>query len=229
MDEGIDFSIQVMSRRDDDYGPQISSSLNSDSIANKAFQHFVDRVHDCRRCPRMEGRTRVLGLGNGPLDARLLFIAEAPGRLGAERSGIPLTGDQTGRNFEALLQEANIHRESVFITNAVLCNPQNTQGNNAPPTPHEVANCSDHLRTTIHLLQPRYIVTLGQTALRALQQIETHALTLAQDTGIPTTWYNRWLIALYHPGPRARIHRSLELQREDFRRLGAFILSDQSH
>ena len=49
----------------------------------------------------MEGRTRALGQGNGPLDARVLFVAEAPGRLGADRTGVPLSGDQTGRNFGA--------------------------------------------------------------------------------------------------------------------------------
>ena len=40
----------------------------------------------CRVCPRMEGRRRVLGAGNGPLDARVLFVAEAPGRLGDDRT-----------------------------------------------------------------------------------------------------------------------------------------------
>jgi len=227
MDEKIDASKEGVSRSDYQ-GDLILSSLNSDPSVNEEFQHLVERVRECRLCPRMEGRTRVLGLGNGPLDTQLLFIAEAPGRLGAERSGIPLAGDQTGRNFEVLLKEGNIDRRSAFITNAVLCNPQNTQGNNAPPASYEIAHCSDHLRATIHLLQPRFIVTLGQVALRALQHIETHTLTLAQDTGVPTMWYNRWLIALYHPGPRARIHRPLEVQVDDFRRLGAFISSDKS-
>jgi uracil-DNA glycosylase family 4 len=171
----------------------------------------------------MEGRTHVLSTRNGPLHAELLFIAEAPGRLGAEQSGIPLTGDQTGRNFDALLGAAGIDRQSIFITNAVLCNPQNKQGLNASPTSSEISNCSNYLHETIQLLQPRYVVTLGQVALRALHSIETHTLTLAQHTGIPVVWYNRWLIALYHPGPRARIYRSAQLQIEDFQRLGNFI------
>ena len=125
-----------MSQRD--CNGTILSTVNSDSVANEAFQCFVEQVHECRRCPRMEGRTRVLGRGNGPLNASILFIAEAPGRLGAERTGIPLTGDQTGRNFEVLLKEANLHRASVFITNAVLCNPQDTQGKNTSPAPSEI-------------------------------------------------------------------------------------------
>ena len=206
---------------------QISSPSHSNYTVNDEFQNLVKQVHNCHRCPRMEGRTRVLSSENGPLHAELLFIAEAPGRLGAERSGVPLTGDQTGRNFDALLRAANIDRQTIFITNAVLCNPQNKQGLNASPTSSEISNCSGYLRATIQLLQPRYVVTLGQVALRALQRIEPHSITLAQHTGIPVVWHNRWLIALYHPGPRARIHRSADLQIEDFRRLGDFIKHDR--
>ncbi len=207
--------------------PHISSSFHSEYTVNEKFQRLVERVHSCHWCPRMEGRTHVLSTGNGPLHAELLFIAEAPGRLGAERSGIPLTGDQTGRNFDALLRATDIDRQTIFITNAVLCNPQNKQGRNASPTSSEISNCSNYLRETIQLLQPRYVVTLGKVALRALQYLETHTVTLAQHTGIPVVWYNRWLIALYHPGPRARIHRSAELQMEDFQRLGDFIKHDR--
>src|SRR4051812_35615056 len=75
-----------------------------------AIEGLAARVQACRLCPRMEGRTRVFGMGNGNPSARLLFVAEAPGRLGADKSGIPLSGDRTGRNFAALLASASISR-----------------------------------------------------------------------------------------------------------------------
>lgn len=146
------------------------------------FQNLVEQVHNCHRCPRMEGRTRVFGSGNGPLHAKLLFIAEAPGRLGAELSGIPLTGDQTGRNFDALLKAAEIDRKNIFITNAVLCNPQNKQGLNASPISSEISNCSNYLHATIQLLQPRYIVTLGLIALRVSLRLRRLTSVLAKQT-----------------------------------------------
>ena len=86
-----------------------------------AFEQLVERVQACRDCPRMDGRLRVLSRSNGSVHAALLFVAEAPGRLGGDRWGIPLYGDRTGRNFEALLREAGPDRASIFITNAVLC------------------------------------------------------------------------------------------------------------
>jgi uracil-DNA glycosylase len=67
------------------------------------FADLVVRVQRCELCHRMQGRRKILGSSNGNLDAPLIFVAEAPGRLGADRFGIPLYGDQTGRNFEMLI------------------------------------------------------------------------------------------------------------------------------
>jgi DNA polymerase len=82
------------------------------------FERLVEAVQGCRRCPTMEGRRRVLGPANGRLDARVLFVAEAPGRLGGDRTGVPLSSDQTGRNFARLLGAAGLRRDEVFVTNA---------------------------------------------------------------------------------------------------------------
>lgn len=188
-----------------------------------AFHQLVAEVQACRLCPRMEGRAHVLSQRNGDIASRILVIAEAPGRLGADKTGIPLYGDQTGRNFERLLQAAGLTREHVFITNAVLCNPRGAAGNNAAPSAQEVRNCSSHLRHTVDILQPRYIVTLGTSALRALHHITPHNVILRRDIGKVIPWNGRLLIPLYHPGPRACIHRPLAQQEEDYRKLGALL------
>ena len=192
-------------------------------VLNEAFRQLVEQVQACHICPRMEGRTRVFGSANGNIQAQVLFIAEAPGRLGADHWGIPLFADQTGRNFEALLRAASLERSSVFITNAVLCNPRDEHGRNATPTIREVYNCSAHLCATIEIIQPRYVVTLGRIALQALKAVAIHEAVLVRDVGRPLRWNGRWLIPLYHPSPRACIHRSLQLQVEDYRRLGELV------
>jgi uracil-DNA glycosylase len=199
---------------------------NIENQRENDFRCLIARVQSCRCCPRMEGRTRVFGPKNGSIDAKILFVAEAPGRLGADRSGIPLTGDQTGRNFEFLLRAAQLTRDDIFITNAVLCNPRDEQGYNAPPTLQELENCSNHLRETINILQPHYVIALGKVALQALCSVAQHELILSKNVGSPQKWNARWLIALYHPSPRAQTYRSREKQVEDFQRLGSFIRSN---
>jgi uracil-DNA glycosylase family 4 len=168
----------------------------------------------------MEGRRRLLSAANGTLRPRVLFVAEAPGRLGGDRTAIPLAGDQSGRNFDLLLAEANLERDEIFITNAVLCNPRDSAGRNAPPSAPELRNCSPFLAATLELLQPPVVAALGAVALRALAAITPHEATLAANVGDLMPWHGRWLMPLYHPGPRAQIHRPFAQQAEDFRRLG---------
>lgn len=195
--------------------------IDDRSASRAAYAAHAAAVEACQRCPRMAGRRRVAG--QGPLDARVLFVAEAPGRLGAERSGIPLTLDRSGRAFELLLAAAGWRREEVFVSNAVRCTPRDGRGRNAPPSAAEIAACSAHLRDLLLLLQPPWVVSLGAVALRALALIAPHGARLARDVGRPLPWYGRTLVPLYHPGPRARRHRSLAAQLEDFRRLRALV------
>jgi uracil-DNA glycosylase len=171
----------------------------------------------------MDGRTRAIGPANGPLDARIMFVAEAPGRLGAERTGVPLSGDQTGRNFDALLAGAGIDRSSIFVTNAVLCNPRRPDGRNDRPRAAELRNCSAHLRATIDLLDPPWVVALGRAALDALALIEPHDRVLARDVGTATAWFGRLLVPLYHPGPRSVARRGFNQHAADYAALAALI------
>lgn len=188
-----------------------------------ALDALVTEVQACRRCSTMEGRRRVFGAANGRLDARVLFVAEAPGRLGGDRTGIPLSADQTGRNFELLLAEAGLARDEVFVTNAVLCNPRTASGNNRAPSRRELVFCAGFLARTVDLLAAPVVVALGAIALTALGSLEAHGLTLRAHVGQPTRWRGRTLVALYHPGARARIHRPLAAQQADFRALAATI------
>jgi len=187
------------------------------------FNDLVESVQHCDLCPRLSGRRKVLSSSNGSVQSRVVFVAEAPGRLGAERTGIPLSGDRSGENFESLLGNIGWRREDVFITNAALCNPQQENGNNGTPSPDEVANCSAYLEMVLSLVSPEVVVTMGTTALDALELISPHGLQLRDAVAHPTPWRGLTLFPLYHPGPRAAIHRSLPKQRSDFMLLAKFV------
>ena len=180
------------------------------------FLDLVDRVGACKKCPRMNGSARVLGLGCGPLDAPLIFVGEAPGRLGADGSHLPFHGDKSGHNFEKLIEQVGVSRYEVFVTNAVLCNPKDDKGNNATPTPQEISNCAPFLRETIDILNPAIVVTLGAVALKTCGVLEAHSLTLREHVRTTLTWMQRTLIPVYHPGQRAMVHRSFANQLSDY-------------
>jgi uracil-DNA glycosylase family 4 len=192
--------------------------------AREEFDRLVEAVRLCRRCPAMEGRRRVLGRANGRLDGRVLFVAEAPGRLGGDRTGEPLTADQTGRNFARLLGAAGLRRDEVFVTNALLCNPRTRRGLNRAPRSAELSACREHLRRTLELVPAPLVVSLGAVALRQLGAIRPHGLSLRADVGRVVPWGDRRLVPLYHPGPRAQIHRPFARQQDDFRALSTILL-----
>jgi uracil-DNA glycosylase family 4 len=186
------------------------------SDTQKKFESLTTRVHACKKCARMASSQRVLSNAIGPLDAPLLFIGEAPGRLGADESGIPFHGDQAGHNFEELLDRVGLSRYAVAVTNSVLCNPRDFSGTNATPTSEEIRNCSDHLRRQVDIIERKIVVTLGATALKAVEMIEHHGLELSKSVRTCVRWYRRLLVPLYHPGQRAMIHRSFANQLADY-------------
>jgi len=184
----------------------------------RKFQALVSEAAACICCPAMCERTAVLSDLNGPIDARVMFIGEAPGRKGADRTRMPFSGDQSGRNFERFLTSISLQRADIFITSAALCNPRTATGANRRPTAAELRNCSDFLRRTIVLVDPLLIVTLGMVALEALKSLQYHELNLRKDAGKIRLWDGRLLVPLYHPSPQVLItSRDEKAQLRDYK------------
>ncbi len=187
------------------------------------FKDLVMSVQHCDLCQRLCFRNKVLSEANGNINSKVLFVAEAPGRLGADRTGIPLYGDKTGDNFESLLGNIGWKRNEIFITNAVLCNPRKEDGTNGTPTRDEIDNCMAFLEMTIRLVMPEVIVSLGITALDSLNRISPHGIQLRDGVATLIPWFGAKLFPLYHPGPRAIVHRSIPKQRSDFIQLSKIV------
>lgn len=171
----------------------------------------------CRLCPEMCERAAVMSELNGRLDARVMFIGEAPGRKGADRTGIPFSGDQSGNNFERFLASINLPRSEIFVTSAAICNPRAASGANRRPRTAEIRNCSAFLQRTIELVEPAVIVTLGTVALEALKLLHYHEFTLKNDGGQVRSWNGKLLVPLYHPSPQVLItSRDEKMQLRDY-------------
>jgi len=191
---------------------------NSIETRRTEFSLLIGEASACTKCPEMCERAAVLSELNGSLDARVMFIGEAPGRKGADRTRIPFSGDQSGRNFDRFLASIRLLRADIFITSAALCNPRSTSGANRRPTSAEIRNCSDFLKRTIALVDPQIIVTLGTVALEAIKSVHPHDFTLQQHAAKVHRWHGRTLIPLYHPSPQVLItSRKENAQLRDYR------------
>jgi len=183
------------------------------------FKKLVKQAAACRICPNLADQPAVLSSQNGSLNAQVVFVAEAPGRFGAGRTGIPFSGDQSGKNFEILLDHIGWSRDAVFITNAALCNPLQN-GNNRRPTAGEIRNCSSYLESVLEIIQPEIVVTLGAVGLEAINHILGTKYQLAKTIAHPIKTDKFTLFPLYHPSPRVvNTRRSLTQQKRDFKKI----------
>ena len=116
---------------------------------------------DCRRCKLYGGRTNLV-FGDGPADARLMFVGEAPG-ADEDRQGVPFVG-ASGQLLNKMLKNLGLRREEVYIANIIKCRPPG----NRDPEADEVTACLPFLEKQIQAIRPRVIVILGRPAAHAL-------------------------------------------------------------
>lgn len=184
----------------------------------RLFAELVSETNSCTLCADLRERTAVLSDHNGNLSAKVLFIGEAPGRNGGDRTRKPFSGDASGANFQKFIDSINLNRADIFITNSVLCNPRKSSGANRKPTQIEIKNCSTFLRRQIELLSPHVVATLGAVALEALKSLAYHEYNLKQDAGKILEWNGALLVPLYHPSPQVLAsHRRFDEQLKDYR------------
>ena len=196
-----------------------TKSQKPDPGKQKLFDRLSKKASACRLCPRMANQPAVLSAANGPVNAKVFFVAEAPGRFGAGRTGVPFCGDRSGDNFETLLAHIGLQRSDVFITNAVLCNPL-ADGNNSRPTPAEIRNCSYYLQAALDIVRPELVVTLGAVGLGAVNKLTGAKFRLKDAVAQPQALENFVHLPCYHPSPRViNWQRPMSRQKRDFSKI----------
>lgn len=120
-----------------------------------ALSELSQEIAVCQRCELYKNATRAVP-GEGPEDADIMFIGEAPGS-NEDQQGRPFVG-ASGKFLDQLLASIGLSREQVFIANVVKHRPPE----NREPLPGEIACCKGYLDRQIEIIKPRMIVTLGR-------------------------------------------------------------------
>lgn len=139
-----------------------------------------------------------LVFGEGPYRARVMLIGEAPGEK-EEEAGRPFVG-KAGSNLDAFLAASSLDRSGLYVTNTVKLRPYRVSpaGNrvNRPPTAREVAFFLPFLLQEIDEIAPEWIVTLGNTPLKALLGKDAR---IGEKHGVPVPFRSCTLFPMYHP------------------------------
>lgn len=106
--------------------------------------------------------------GIGPINPGIAIVGEAPGAE-EEKLGIPFVG-RSGKLLNKMLKEAGIDREKCYITNVIKYRPPN----NRTPTNKEIERAKKYLRAELRQINPKIIITLGNTAYKAISLNKEH-------------------------------------------------------
>lgn len=130
----------------------------------------MERLLSCDKCALKNSRTSIVN-GIGPKKASIMLIGEAPGEI-EDLTGEPFTG-KSGQALDYLLQQVEMIREECYITNVVKCRPPQ----NRKPLQKEIEKCFPYLEAEIAEVNPKVIITLGATAMRAILKINSSLKT----------------------------------------------------
>lgn len=164
------------------------------------LRSIAAEVRTCGLCPLAKGRTNAVP-GEGPHDARIMLVGEAPGRE-EDLSGKPFVG-RSGRLLNSVLQSVGIPRESVFVTSIVKCRPPR----NRQPTKKERDTCRDaYLFRQTEIVKPELVVLLGRTAAQAVLGTDSLKKVRGRVVSLGKTKH----LCTYHP---AAVLRNPRLRR----------------
>ncbi|MGC8461651.1 MAG: uracil-DNA glycosylase [Candidatus Dormibacteria bacterium] len=160
-----------------------------DALLTHESSSLVEEITSCTACALCTTRTNAVP-GDGPLDASVMVIGEAPGKT-EDQTGHPFVG-AAGNLLNSLLGGIGLSRSTVFITNIVKCRPPG----NRDPHDEDVAACASFLDRQIALIKPDVILLLGR---HALHRLIPDAPSIATAHGTVLTRGDRTYIPLYHP------------------------------
>lgn len=158
----------------------------------QALRQLIDACAETKK--HLTAPQRPL-LGHGSLDAKVVFVGEAPTIVEME-AGQAFAGE-SGELLQKILSAAAINPADCYFVPVMVWRPEPpTQYGKRPPTAREIAFNLPYLRAQIDVVAPRAVVALGAQAFEALHG-RTPTITQARGQwfdlgGVP-------LLPTFHP------------------------------
>jgi uracil-DNA glycosylase len=136
--------------------------------ARPTLKSLREAARSCQGCDLYKNATQTV-FGEGRKQARIVFVGEQPGDM-EDRQGRPFVGP-AGRMLDRALTAAEIHRQDVYVTNAVKHFRWIYRGKrrlHQRPVLRQVIACKPWLRAELAVIQPELVVCLGAIAAQAM-------------------------------------------------------------
>ena len=178
---------------------------------------IAQQILNCRKCPLHKTRKNPVP-GEGNPQAKIMFIGEAPGYW-EDVKGKPFVG-AAGKFLDTLIAILNLSRKDIFITNVLKCRPPK----NREPSPNEVQQCTPYLDKQIRIIQPKFIITLGNYSTGCILSkagLPFNGITQAHGKFYETTILDLHVTVFptFHPAAGLYSGRYKKLLQQDFQLL----------
>lgn len=157
--------------------------------------------------------SRTFVPGEGPIDANVVFVGQAPGK-NEDKERRPFIG-RSGKLLDDTLRKAGIDRKEAYILSAVQFYPPK----NRAPTDAEIRLCMPFLLRQLHIIRPRYVVLLGSVSTEAaigLKEVSKHHGETIKKNGLV-------YFVTFHPAAALRFKHIHKLFLADMQRFGTII------
>jgi DNA polymerase len=166
----------------------LPSERNLESLRRAAAACRGCKLYPCARQPVF---------GEGPADARVVFVGEQP-EAEDDETGQPFTG-LAGKLLRQAMNEVGIDVGNVYLTNVVKHFKQALEdpGVALKPASREIKACLPWLEAELEAIRPDMVVCLGAVASQALIG---PAFRVSKQHGVAVfTEWAPWTMATYHP------------------------------
>jgi len=172
------------------------------------LDQVTKQIKTCKQCRLYRTRTNAVP-GEGPENARIAFVGEAPG-FNEDREARPFVG-RAGKLLEKLLASIGMTREDVWIGNVIKCRPPD----NRSPHVDELRSCAPYLDLQLREINPDLVCALGRFAAEHFLD----GIKISEEHGKPKKVGRFTVLPLYHPAAALRGARVARELREDFKNI----------
>jgi DNA polymerase len=137
--------------------------------AKESIEKLNSKILSCQKCKTLAELRKTSVPGAGAPKANIIIVSDFPHRDGAEKKGVPFTGDESGQFIRDMLDEVKLSlKKDTYITYLVKCTPRKRKGGKTgevvedkKPTAANIKNCIPYLVQEITISTPHILVSLG--------------------------------------------------------------------
>ena len=174
-------------------------------------------IKNCKKCDLQYSRKNPV-CGFGRPSPKMMLVGEAPGSK-EDDAGKPFVG-RSGKVLTLALEIAGVKSHDVYLTNSVRCRPKVGR----TPKVSEIKTCSSFLRLELETIRPRLVVPMGNSAIQSISTILNRKLGRISEVNDKVFHCGKYyIIPQYHPSAILRNPKKMEMFKDSFARIAAFL------